>query len=131
MQENTGKRKEEKQGGCNGVGNFNWGWMLFICYICIYFFDFVCLESAYKNKRKTKLNVFSKYILGGVLSKVLVKFYRRWDEIPAGWYIEELATGNQVYIPVETWKQDARRLEGGRCVWIQKDKLCQVVLENF
>ncbi len=60
-----------------------------------------------------------------------IEFYRRWDEIPAGWYIEELATGNQVYIPVETWKQDARRLEGGRCVWIQKDKLCQVVLENF
>ncbi len=52
----------------------------------------------------------------------------KWDQIPAGWYVEELETGNKTYIPVETWKWDVDRpLYGGRCVWIQKDKLLQIL----
>ncbi len=56
------------------------------------------------------------------------KMREKWDQIPAGWYVEELETGNKTYIPVETWKWDVDRpLYGGRCVWIQKDKLLQVL----
>lgn len=58
------------------------------------------------------------------------EFYRRWDRVPSGWYVEELETGNKTYIPVETWKQDGRRLNGGRCVWIQKDKLQQTLMDR-
>lgn len=53
---------------------------------------------------------------------------KKWDTIPPGWYIEDLETGNKTYIPIETWKWDVDRpLYGGRCIWIQKDKLFQVL----
>ena len=53
---------------------------------------------------------------------------KQWDEIPPGWYVEELETGKKTYIPVETWKWDVDRpLYGGRCVWIHKDKLLQIL----
>lgn len=53
--------------------------------------------------------------------------YIEWNKIAPGWYVEELETGNKAYIPIETWKQDDRPLYGGRCVWIQKDKLLQLL----
>lgn len=53
--------------------------------------------------------------------------YIEWDKIAPGWYVEELETGNKTYIPIETWAQDQRPLYGGRCVWIQKDKLLQLL----
>lgn len=53
--------------------------------------------------------------------------YIKWDKIAPGWYVEELETGNKTYIPIETWEQDDRPLYGGRCVWIQKDKLLQLL----
>lgn len=52
----------------------------------------------------------------------------RWDEIPPGWYVEEVETGEKAYIPVETWKWDVDRpLYGGRGVWLQKDKLIHLL----
>lgn len=52
----------------------------------------------------------------------------RWDDIPPGWYVEEVETGEKAYIPVETWKWDVDRpLYGGRCVWLQKDKLIHLL----
>jgi len=53
--------------------------------------------------------------------------YIEWDKVPPGWYVEELTTGKTTYIPIETWEQDNRPLYGGRCVWIQKDKLLQIL----
>ncbi len=53
--------------------------------------------------------------------------YIEWDKIPPGWYVEELTTGKKTYIPIETWEQDDRPLYGGRCIWIQKDKLLQAL----
>ncbi len=53
--------------------------------------------------------------------------YIEWAKIPPGWYVEELTTGKKTYIPIETWKQDNRPIYGGRCVWIQKDKLLQIL----
>ena len=53
--------------------------------------------------------------------------YAEWDEIPEGWYIKEIETGNTTFIPMETWEQDQRPLYGGRCVWIEKDKLLQIL----
>lgn len=52
-----------------------------------------------------------------------------WDKIPQGWYVIELETGEKSYIPVPVWTYDADRpLHGGRCTWIEKDKL-KVMLE--
>lgn len=52
----------------------------------------------------------------------------RWDAIPPGWYVEELETGNVTYIPVEVWTYDVERpLYGGRCVWLEKDKLQEIL----
>lgn len=48
----------------------------------------------------------------------------RWDAIPPGWYVEELETGNTVYIPTEPDIEDWRKvIYGGRCVWLKRDKL--------
>lgn len=57
----------------------------------------------------------------------LEDIYDRWNQVPVGWYVEELETGNKVHIPVETWEQDNRPIYGGRCVWLQKDKLLQML----
>ena len=53
----------------------------------------------------------------------------RWDKVLPGWYIEECETGKTAYISMPIWKYDVDRpLYGGRCVWIEKDKL-QTYLE--
>ncbi len=51
----------------------------------------------------------------------------RWNEIPTGWYVEALETGEKAYIPVETWIQDDRPLYGGRCVWLEKERLLEML----
>lgn len=52
----------------------------------------------------------------------------RWDAIPPGWYVEELETGNTVYIPTEPDIQDWRKvIYGGRCVWLNKDNLLDML----
>ena len=50
-----------------------------------------------------------------------------WNEIPPGWYVEELETGNVTYIPLDTGKLVGRYFTGGRCVWLEKDKLLQML----
>ena len=50
-----------------------------------------------------------------------------WDQISPGWYVREVETGNIAYIPIETWLLDGQPLYGGRCVWIEKDKLFQIL----
>ena len=52
----------------------------------------------------------------------------RWDAIPPGWYVEELETGNIVYIPTEPDIQDWRKIiYGGQCVWLNKDNLLDML----
>ena len=52
----------------------------------------------------------------------------RWDAIPPGWYVEELETGNTVYIPTEPDIEDWRKIiYGGRCVWLKKDNLLDML----
>lgn len=57
------------------------------------------------------------------------QLYARWEMVGNGWYVVELETGNKTYIPIpveeDTW--GTRPLSDGRCVWIQKDKLLQIV----
>lgn len=55
------------------------------------------------------------------------RMYAEWDHIPSGWYVREVETGNTAYIPVEVWIPGRTTLYGGRCVWIEKDKLFQVL----
>ena len=55
------------------------------------------------------------------------KMHAEWDRVPPGWYVREVETGNTAYIPIEIWIPDMRPLYGGRCVWIGKDKLFQVL----
>ncbi|MCM1049473.1 MAG: hypothetical protein NC433_13730 [Clostridiales bacterium] len=55
--------------------------------------------------------------------------YNRWKKIAPGWYVEELETGKVAYIPVETWEQDGRPLYSGRCVWIKRDELLDMLEE--
>ncbi|MCM1091205.1 MAG: hypothetical protein NC413_10195 [Muribaculum sp.] len=55
------------------------------------------------------------------------KLYDEWDKILPGWYIKDLETGNTTYIPIATWELDDSPLYGGRCVWIEKDKLLQIL----
>lgn len=60
----------------------------------------------------------------------LKKYYELedlWDQISSGWYVREVETGNTAYIPIETWLLDGQPLYGGRCVWIEKDKLFQIL----
>lgn len=51
----------------------------------------------------------------------------KWNEIPTGWYVESLETGEKAYIPVETWMQDERPLYGGRGIWLDKKRLLEMV----
>lgn len=55
----------------------------------------------------------------------------RWDCIAPGWYVEDLETGKITYIPIETWEPDSAPLYGGRCIWIEKDKLLQLLEEHI
>lgn len=55
------------------------------------------------------------------------RMYAEWDHIPSGWYVREVETGNTAYIPVEVWIPGRTTLYGGRCVWIEKDKLFQIL----
>ncbi|MDE7254234.1 MAG: hypothetical protein K2O32_15015 [Acetatifactor sp.] len=55
------------------------------------------------------------------------KLYHEWNKILPGWYIKEIETGNTTYIPIATWEQDDRPLYGGRCIWIEKDKLSEIL----
>lgn len=59
----------------------------------------------------------------------LGKLYDEWDKIAPGWYVKEIETGNTVYIPIELWEQDYRPPYRGRCAWLEKDKLFQIL--NF
>ena len=52
---------------------------------------------------------------------------KRWDAIAPGWYVKDLETGNTTYIPIATWKLDDSPLYGGRCIWIEKDKLFEIL----
>lgn len=55
----------------------------------------------------------------------------QWDSIPAGWYVEELETGNKTYIPIKTYIRSRHHnlasIGWGHCIWIEKKKL----LENL
>lgn len=55
--------------------------------------------------------------------------YAGWKTVGNGWYVVELETGNKTYIPIpveeDTW--GTRPLSDGRCVWIQKDALLQIL----
>ena len=55
------------------------------------------------------------------------RMYAEWDHIPSGWYVREVETGNTAYIPVEVWIPGRTTLYGGRCVWIEKEKLLQML----
>lgn len=55
------------------------------------------------------------------------RMYAEWDRIPSGWYVREVETGNTAYIPVEVWIPGRTTLYGGRCVWIEKDKLFRIL----
>ena len=51
-----------------------------------------------------------------------------WNKIPQGWYVIDLETGEKSYIPIPVWTYDADRpLYGGRCTWIEKDKLMELL----
>lgn len=54
----------------------------------------------------------------------------RWDAVAPGWYVEELETGRKTYIPIEIWTADLERpLYGGKCMWIEKERLLDRVQE--
>ena len=55
------------------------------------------------------------------------RMYAEWNHIPSGWYVREVETGITAYIPVEVWIPGRTTLYGGRCVWIEKDKLFQIL----
>ena len=49
---------------------------------------------------------------------------KRWDEVLPGWYIENIETGEKEYFEMPVWEYDVDRpIYGGRCVWIEKGKL--------
>ena len=78
---------------------------------------FVCLkklDELWTMLNKSKMDKFNK-------------MHAEWDRVPPGWYVREVATGNTAYIPIEIWIPDMRPLYGGRCVWIDKDKLFQAI----
>lgn len=55
----------------------------------------------------------------------------RWNAVTPGWYVEELETGKKTYIPIPAedgmGSIPVRLFDGGRCVWLQKDKLIQTL----
>ncbi|MCM1253542.1 MAG: hypothetical protein NC321_12025 [Clostridium sp.] len=57
------------------------------------------------------------------------QMHERWNAVGNGWYVEELETGKKTYIPIpiETLNVGYGPLDGGRCVWFQKDKLFQIL----
>ncbi len=59
------------------------------------------------------------------------QMYERWESTGSGWYVEELETGKKTYIYIEPWQEDyGSSINTGRCVWIQKDRLLQIVSEE-
>lgn len=63
-------------------------------------------------------------MIQGEKTEKIVELFECWNDIPTGWYIEDLDTGEQTYIPVDT---GGERLYGGRCVWLEKDKLVELL----
>lgn len=67
------------------------------------------------------------------IDETMIKNYvepmkEEWEKIPQGWYVIDLETGEKSYIPVPHWKYDTDRpLVGGRCTWIEKDKLMELL----
>lgn len=55
------------------------------------------------------------------------QMYIRWENVGTGWYVEELETGKKTYIHIETWESDDGTVRSGRCAWIQKNKLLQII----
>ena len=63
-----------------------------------------------------------------MIGKYVLPMKEEWNKIPQGWYVVDLETGEKSYIPVPYWKYDADRpLYGGRCTWIEKDKLMELL----
>ena len=59
------------------------------------------------------------------------QMYERWETTGSGWYVEELETGKKTYIYIEPWQEDeGSSINTGRCVWIQKDRLLQILEET-
>lgn len=59
------------------------------------------------------------------------QMYEQWETTGSGWYVEELETGKKTYIYIEPWQEDyGSSINTGRCVWIQKDRLLQIVSEE-
>lgn len=70
----------------------------------------------------------------GADEELMAKYWEmreQWDSIPAGWYVEELETGNKTYIPIKTYirsrQHNLASIGWGHCIWIEKKKL----LENL
>lgn len=51
----------------------------------------------------------------------------RWNKVPSGWYIKELDSGLTTYIPVKSMADSGQPPWEGKCMWIQKDKLFEVL----
>lgn len=51
----------------------------------------------------------------------------RWEKVPGGWYIKELDSGLTTYIPAKSMADVREPLLDGKCVWIQKDKLLELL----
>ena len=60
----------------------------------------------------------------------IYRMYDEWVQIPPGWYVKEVETGNTTYIPVQISIGDPVPLYGGRCVWLEKAKLLDVLDEK-
>ena len=59
------------------------------------------------------------------------QMYERWETTGSGWYVEELETGKKTYIYIEPWQEDeGSSINTRRCVWIQKDRLLQILEET-
>ncbi|MBQ9990292.1 MAG: hypothetical protein IJP31_05045 [Lachnospiraceae bacterium] len=63
-----------------------------------------------------------------MISNYVKPMKEEWQKIPQGWYVMDLETGEKSYIPVPYWEyDDDRPLYGGRCTWIEKDKLLELL----
>ncbi len=77
--------------------------------------------------------MWDSWIIWAGVDESMIKNYvepmkEEWEKIPQGWYVIDLETGEKSYIPVPYWKYDADRpLYGGRCTWIEKDKLMELL----
>ena len=63
-----------------------------------------------------------------MIEKYVVPMKEKWGEIPQGWYVIDLENNDKRYIPIPYWEYDRDRpLIGGRCTWIEKDKLFEIL----